>query len=161
MHSHFPSLSACLHKIQHKNKMSFCRTTFGVQKDTAVQKALVFLSCALQTSTHPVSGLGSCEQNIPVMVCQTKHPAISAWFHLTYLSENRHFHCNTVWRADRGHILFNLVWAQMEHHMEKIYCMFWKWWPHLSLLLNRLKLLSCNCLLFHIIQSHQTCTCID
>lgn len=100
----------------------------------------------------------------PPPVCQGKHPAISAWFHLTLSVWKQTFPLQRDVASRPGsYIFFDFVLTHLEHQMRKVYCMetVRKMVTTFKSILES-QLLSCNCLLIHIIlQSHQTGTCID
>ena len=133
-------------------------------KDTNKQGMfLVFGSCALQTSTRPVSGGfgGSSKLSIPPsrLPNQTSSP-FPHGFIWRYQSENRHFHYYmTCWEEPRIAYSFVFVWTRLQRQMWRVICTVstlrvGHW------LSATFPAIVC-CFTFIIIESHPTGTCRD
>lgn len=93
-------------------KCQYVKLPLGHKRYQWAANAFVFPSSALQTSTHPVSALGSPKLNVPPRMCQTKYPAISVRFHLTLSACKQTFPLNMmIWLADKSSVCFNPFWA--------------------------------------------------
>lgn len=125
-----------LRVVQRKSKN--VSTSLGYKH---IESSPVLLSCGLQTSTCPMSGLGNCKLNILSSCAKPNiHPFPCLPFELLL----------SVWKQTFPPNV-KLCWARFSLNPSrapdgKVQVHVWKWWPHLLLNLN---FISCNCLLFH------------